>query len=182
MDSVVFYKPLAAPGLVRLDLNSCPRYIPFAQSGPEFEGFIAFGFHQTPEGRWIEGYWVHEPLSVRQQFDPHALSFREVPPAYVALKLGGELPEAPQAPQARGSDPEEETIPVRVVNAAYALKRQGRRVSLRVACDKARVDRANFRRKYPEAVVTVKMIAAPDCQPTRGSKRDGGIEAWGDDD
>lgn len=80
------------------------------------------------------------------------------------------------------STAEADTIPVEVISAAYALRAQGKSVSVRAACKKAGHDRKHFTDAYPEAVKTVEMIAAPDRQPIRGRKVNGNLEAYKEDD
>jgi hypothetical protein len=50
----------------------------------------------------------------------------------------------------------------RVVAAAYQLQSEGKRVSVNSACVVARVDRANLRKNYPEAVDIIRKLAASD--------------------
>jgi hypothetical protein len=70
----------------------------------------------------------------------------------------------------------------RVVAAAYELQKEGKPISLRAACDRARVDRANLRKNYPEAVEAVRRMMAPDRTPRRGvrNRRTGDIDALDD--
>ncbi len=103
-----------------------------------------------------------------------------------------DAPEASQSDPARktvnpsdpsgGSTPEADPVPVEVISAAYALRAQGKPVSVRAACKKSGRDRKHFTQTYPEAVKMVEMMAAPGRQPIRGSKVNGNLEACEDDD
>ncbi len=98
-------------------------------------------------------------------------------------------PEAPEvsrtaneaAPVAR---PEELTPPARAIAAAYDLQKEGKPVSLRAACDKAKVDRANLRRRYPDAVKAIEALSEADRAPRRGvwDRRTGDVDGWDSDD
>jgi hypothetical protein len=56
----------------------------------------------------------------------------------------------------------------KAIAAALDLKREGTPVSLKAACDRAKVDRKNVRERYPDAVKAIKALAAPDGSPRRG--------------
>jgi hypothetical protein len=75
-----------------------------------------------------------------------------------------------------------ETPAARALAAAYALPREGKPVSLRAACERAGVDRANLKLNYPEAADAIRRMAAPDRTPRRGgrNRRIGDIEAVDD--
>ena len=71
----------------------------------------------------------------------------------------------------------------RAVAAAYDLLKEGKPVSLRAACERAGVDRAHLRTKYPDAIETIRRISAPNRTPRRGvrDRRNGTIDAVDDD-
>lgn len=69
----------------------------------------------------------------------------------------------------------------RATAAAYALLREGKRVSIKAVCDRADLDRSHLMKRYPKAVAIIKQIGAPTRDLRRGSKtRDGQIEAADD--
>ena len=74
------------------------------------------------------------------------------------------------------------TPPARALAAAYELQREGKPVSLRTACERARVDRAHLRRRYPDAVKAIEDMARPDRSPRRGcrDRRTGNIDPLDD--
>jgi hypothetical protein len=67
----------------------------------------------------------------------------------------------------------------KAIAAAYDLKKEGRPVSLNAACRRAKVDRANLRERFPEAVAAIKALSAPDRTPQRGvmDRRAGNLDA-----
>jgi len=83
------------------------------------------------------------------------------------------------SPPSGEKPPEADPIPVRVVNAAYALAKQGEKVSIKAACEKAVVNRSHFSRTYPEEARLIKRMSLRD--PMRGSKENGDMEAWEED-
>lgn len=85
--------------------------------------------------------------------------------------------------QADGANVNDTLTPAgRALAAAYDLKREGKAVSLRAACDRAGVDRAHLRRKYPEAAAAIGRMATPDRMPRRGvhNRRTGDIDGVDD--
>ncbi|CAN5903275.1 hypothetical protein BH23PLA1_BH23PLA1_35630 [soil metagenome] len=102
-------------------------------------------------------------------------------------------PEAPADP-ARRDDHEatpaeanpfhELSPPGKALAAAYDLKREGRPVTIKAACARARVDRSHLTNRYPEAVQLIKALGTPDRQLSRGWKdrETGTMEAWNDDE
>lgn len=86
------------------------------------------------------------------------------------------------AADASGSGSDALTPAGRVLAAAYDLQRERKHVSLRAACDRAGVDRAHLRRKYPAAADAVRQMATPDRTPRRGlrNRRTGDIDAVDD--
>lgn len=104
-----------------------------------------------------------------------------------------ELREAPQAPlsdPARGtvnssltlkkSTPGDLPVPAKVLAAAIAMSKEGERVSVKAACERAGVDRSHYTKRYPDGAAIIKKMAAGDPL-SRGSKQDGALEAWEDD-
>jgi hypothetical protein len=71
------------------------------------------------------------------------------------------------------------TPPARAVAAAYDLKREGKPVSLRAACERAGVDRGNLRKRYPEAIATIEAMSHADRDLRSGlrDRRTGNIDA-----
>jgi len=73
----------------------------------------------------------------------------------------------------------------RAIAAAYELQREGKPVSLRAACKRAKVDRHNLRCRFPEAVATIEALSRPAIAPRRGGRdrRTGDVDGWdsGDD-
>jgi hypothetical protein len=99
-------------------------------------------------------------------------------PAGPADGPGDAVPVEPAAPQIG------ELLPgARALAAAYQLKTQGKPVSLKAACELARVDRANLRANYPEAVEAIKKLGVADRAPRRGirDRRTGDIDARDED-
>src|SRR5208337_793464 len=80
--------------------------------------------------------------------------------------------------------PTELTPPARAVAAAYDLQREGKPISLKAACKRAGVDRANLRKLYPEAARIIAGLAAPDGKPPRAihDRRTGNIDALDETD
>lgn len=78
------------------------------------------------------------------------------------------------------------TPPARAIAAAYDLQKEGKPVSLRAACEQAKVDRANLRKRHPDAVRTIEALSSPDRTIRRGvrDRRTGDVDGWdsGDDD
>lgn len=70
--------------------------------------------------------------------------------------------------QPNGSTERDLTPPARAVAAAYDLKREGKPVSLRAACERAKVDRANLRKRYPQVVKVIEGMSLADRAPRRG--------------
>ena len=66
--------------------------------------------------------------------------------------------------------------------AAYELQKERKPISLRAACDRAGVDRANLRENYPEAAEAVRRMKTPDRKLRRGvrNRRTGDIDAVDD--
>jgi hypothetical protein len=60
------------------------------------------------------------------------------------------------------------TPAARAIGAAYQLRREGKPVSLRAACALERIDRANLKKNYPEAVDAIEAMATPDRSKPRG--------------
>src|SRR5208337_489621 len=81
--------------------------------------------------------------------------------------------------QPNGSTGLDLTPPARAVAAAYDLQREGKPISLKAACKRAGVDRANLRKLYPEAARIIAGLAAPDGKPPRAihDRRTGNIDA-----
>jgi hypothetical protein len=71
----------------------------------------------------------------------------------------------------------------RAIAAAYDLKKAGKRVSLKAACALANVDRGHLRKKYPEAVKAIRVIATPERTPNRGfrNRRTDDFDAYDDE-
>ena len=86
------------------------------------------------------------------------------------------------APPSRDGKPETTPIESRVLAAAHALLHEGKAISIKAACERAGVNRSHFVKRYPAMVKMVKFMAGPDRRPRRGSKTDGDVEAWSDDD
>jgi hypothetical protein len=74
------------------------------------------------------------------------------------------------------------TPPARAIAAAYDLQREEKPVSLRAACERAKVDRANLRKRYPEAVKTIEALSLSQVKPRRGAtdRRTGTVHALDD--
>jgi len=109
------------------------------------------------------------------------------PSGIVTPAAPAELPEAPpprgeQEPAAASGDKAVQTPAARVLAAAYDLQREGKPISLRSACERAGVDRAHLRQKYPEAVRAILRMKTPDRTPRRGvrDRRTGDIDALDD--
>ncbi len=66
-----------------------------------------------------------------------------------------------------GTPPKQETLTpgARAIAAAYELHREGKPVTVRAACLRARVDRANLRKNYPEAITAIELLSRPDRTP-----------------
>jgi hypothetical protein len=67
----------------------------------------------------------------------------------------------------------------RALGAAYQLQSQGKPVSLKAACEIAKVDRANLRKNHPKVVRAIQMLSAPDSPIHRGARncRTGNVDA-----
>jgi hypothetical protein len=90
-----------------------------------------------------------------------------------------------QAVRILGSKPKakaELTPAARAIAAAYDLQKEGKRVSVKAACDRAGVDRGHLREKYPEAITAIRKIATPGRTPHRGTldRRTGIVDALDD--
>lgn len=102
-------------------------------------------------------------------------------------RIESSMPAAPpatetrnEAPPSNGEPPEAPSVGYeeRATAAAYALLKEGRRVSIQAVCKRAGLDRSHLSKRYPGAIKIIKQIGAPDRNPRRGSKgRDGRIEA-----
>jgi hypothetical protein len=93
--------------------------------------------------------------------------------------------ESNTAPSASASNPEvgaELSPAARAIAAAYDLQKEGKRVSVKAACDRAGVDRGHLREKYPEAIAAIRKIATPERTPYRGTRdwRTGTVDALDD--
>jgi hypothetical protein len=194
----IWYVPRSGTGVCPLSESDIERVVP---GDTLFRGTaVDLDIHYliTRDRRIIEYRYTND------EFNDESITYREISPAdFIVANCppDGSLPEdlswirAPQAsqsdseertadpsPPSRKSAPEADPVPVEVISAAYALRAQGKPVSVRAACKKSGHDRKHFTQTYPEAVKTVEMIAAPDRQPMRGSKTNGSIEAQEDDD
>jgi hypothetical protein len=70
---------------------------------------------------------------------------------------------APPVPDTMVKQPETNLTPGnKAIAAALDLKREGLPVSLKAACERAGVDRANIRRRYPDAVKAIRALSVPD--------------------
>jgi hypothetical protein len=86
-------------------------------------------------------------------------------------------------PAASGRRSEPPVSPAsRALGAAYDLRKQGKRVSIRAACLAARVDRKNLTANHPEVIEVIKRLAQPDGMPPSGKwdRRTGKFEAVDD--
>ncbi len=72
----------------------------------------------------------------------------------------------------------------RALAAALALRKAGKPVSVRAACEAAGVDRKNLAAKHPEAIEFIERLAEPDRQLRTGmrDRRTGNLEAQDDSD
>jgi len=72
----------------------------------------------------------------------------------------------------------------RAVAAAYALRKEGKPVSVRAACKAAGVDRSNLIARHPETVRLIEQLAEPDREPPSGKhdRRTENLDAWDDPD
>jgi hypothetical protein len=97
-------------------------------------------------------------------------------PAIVPTNEGGRQPEDPPGGRL--------TPGSRAIAAALDLKKEGRPVSLKAACERAKVDRKNIRKLYPDAVKAIRTLAGPDRSPRRGARdrRTGTIDAVDEDE
>jgi hypothetical protein len=92
----------------------------------------------------------------------------------ILSELGPPVPEAqgPAAPTWGDGLPRDAhshlTPPARAIAAAYDLKREGKPISLRAACSRAKVDRKHLGENFPEAKKIIETLGKPDCAPTRG--------------
>jgi hypothetical protein len=115
-------------------------------------------------------------------------------PLLAAVHLLGQLetvspPEASETNQAPAAAPASGskaalTPGARAVAAAYDLQKERKPISIRAACDRAAVDRAHLRDKYPEAVDAIRRMKTPGRSPRAGlrDKRTGDIDAVDDSD
>jgi hypothetical protein len=71
----------------------------------------------------------------------------------------------------------------RAIAAAYQLRREGKPVSVRMACKLAKVDRKHLAEKYPEAVATIRALGHTDRRPPQAEPdaRTGRLDARADD-
>lgn len=140
------------------------------------------------DGRWIKGHESYEgyrpPLN-----DRDAPPFREIttqdalfwcqqndvaPPPELIADVGrsrrGPVPDGPPPVEpASSAKPERITPGSRAMAAALDLKNEGLNVSLKAACERAGVDRANVRKHYPNSVDAIQSLARPDRRPRRGA-------------
>jgi len=81
--------------------------------------------------------------------------------------------------QPNGSTGLDLTPPARAVAAAYDLQREGKPISLKAACKRAGVDRANLRERYPEAAEMIRRMGSLNRAPRRGmvDRRTGNLDA-----
>jgi hypothetical protein len=56
----------------------------------------------------------------------------------------------------------------RAIAAAYDLQRERKSVSVRAACERAKVDRGHLKKRYPEAVETIDALSQADLVPHPG--------------
>jgi len=96
--------------------------------------------------------------------------------------------EAPAASKPKGKAVsgklDDEPIPVKAMAAAYALKREGKPVSLRAVCERAGgIDRANLSKRHPETAALIEALSKADRAPKRGvrDRRTGDVDAWDSD-
>jgi len=85
---VIGYSPLDGLGVVRLDLDSCPRWFRLPQqdpSDPDFpqKGPVDITIYLTSDRRWVEHVREYDPWE-----QGPVETFREVSPAYVIQELG----------------------------------------------------------------------------------------------
>jgi len=108
------------------------------------------------------------------------------PELVAAATPSGDGTAATEAPtNSRAPEPlAKPTPPARAIAAAYQLLREGKPVSLKAACKRAGVDRANLRKLHPEAVETIAKMAAPDRKPPRAihDRRTGNSDALDETD
>lgn len=87
--------------------------------------------------------------------------------------------EAPARPAPSEGEPEASILGYeeQAVAVAYALQKEGRRVSIKTVCDRAGLDRSHLYARYPNAIRAIRMIGASSGNLRRGSKsRDGTME------
>jgi hypothetical protein len=78
-----------------------------------------------------------------------------------------EPPKTPQCPSERTTETST-PVEVRVINAAWQLKEDGKRVSVRGACKLAGVDRSNFARRHPRVAMLIRSLIRSDHDRPRG--------------
>jgi hypothetical protein len=99
--------------------------------------------------------------------------------AQAALDMTAPAVRQPEPTPHEGGRPERLTPGARAIAAAYDLQREGKPVSERAACGRARFDRANLRKRYPEAVAAIEAFSRPQTAPRRGvrDRRTGDVHA-----
>ena len=106
--------------------------------------------------------------------------------ALASLSSEGKTQEPLAGHRERSTRPRVESVNPgsKAISAAYQLAKEGRRVSLAAACKLAGVDRKHVSKQYPEAVTTIRMIAAPDREVRRGNidYRTGNVDGVSDAD
>jgi hypothetical protein len=165
-----------------------------------FRASIPTGAITTDDGRYTPAVprpspdWPYHEISREQAIAimdgceyPRPVSLTEATPAdpspsgTAARPPEGNRPGPPDASESQAGKPTLTPL-ARVLAAAADLKREGKRISLRAACDRARADRTNLRKNYPEAVEALRRIATPDRTPRRGTRnrRTGDIDPTDD--
>jgi hypothetical protein len=61
-------------------------------------------------------------------------------------------------------------VPGKALVAAYTLRRDGLRISLKAVCQRARIDRGNLRKRHPGIVKMIRDMSTPDRAPRRGTR------------
>jgi hypothetical protein len=95
-----------------------------------------------------------------------------------------DLTPAGNALAASGDDgpPERLSIRGRALGAAADLKTEGRPVTLKAVCQRAKIDRGHLRERYPEVVRAIRTLGTPDRTPRPGTRdrRTGDIDGVDD--
>jgi len=86
--------------------------------------------------------------------------------------------------EAEDPAPDPLTSAGKALAAAFELRKEGKPVSLKAACDRAKVDRKNIRKRHPDILAFIKALAAADRSPPRMTRdrRTGNFDAVDEDD